>query len=141
MTASKLGYMTVAFGQRRASDRGDIVTVAAGATVEHIDIVLPRGGVIAGRITDENGDPVENTAVGVWQIKFSAGRRRLTACRAPRRGGPTISDATACSVCRPAGISSVPWSVRLLRVSPSRISPATPHLFPRDAESDRSGDR
>lgn len=79
VTASKAGYMTVVFGQRRASDRGDIVTVTAGASVEHIDIVLPRGGVIAGRITDENGDPIENAAVSVWQIRFSAGRRRLSA--------------------------------------------------------------
>jgi hypothetical protein len=79
LRASKFGYITVAFGQRRASDRGDIVAVAAGATVDHIDIVLPRGGAIAGRITDENGDPVENVAVGVWQIKFSAGRPQLTA--------------------------------------------------------------
>ncbi len=76
--ASKSGYLTIAFGQRRASDRGDPITAAAGAVVEHVDLILPRAAIVAGVITDENGEPLENTAVSVWQIRFSAGRRRLT---------------------------------------------------------------
>ena len=76
--ASKSGYLTVAFGQRRASDRGEPIAAVAGAIVEHIDLVLPRAAIVAGVITDENGEPLENTAVSVWQIRFSAGRRRLT---------------------------------------------------------------
>ena len=79
VSASKVGYATAVFGQRRESDRGDPIRVTAGASIEHIDLTLPRGAVIAGVISDENGEPVENTSVGVWQIRFIAGRRRLVA--------------------------------------------------------------
>ncbi len=87
VSASKIGYVTTTFGQRRASDRGDPITVVDGASVEHIDVVLPRAPTIAGVITDENGDPVENSAVSVWQIRFTAGRRRLVGApnASPRR--------------------------------------------------------
>jgi hypothetical protein len=77
ISVSKLGYATAAFGQRRPTDRGDPVTVTAGATVEHVDITLPRAAVVTGVISDENGEPIENSSVSVWQIRFSAGRRRL----------------------------------------------------------------
>jgi hypothetical protein len=38
--------------------------VADGQIVEAGDVVLPRAGVIVGRVVDENGDPVSNMGVG-----------------------------------------------------------------------------
>jgi hypothetical protein len=38
--------------------------VADGQIVEAGDLVLPRAGVIVGRVVDENGDPVSNMQVG-----------------------------------------------------------------------------
>lgn len=40
------------------------LAVADGQIVEAADLRLPRAGVIAGRIVDENGDPVGNIRVG-----------------------------------------------------------------------------
>ena len=57
--ASKTGYATTEFGPRRASYPGTKVRVADGETVERIDFILPRAGAIIGRVSDENGDPVQ----------------------------------------------------------------------------------
>ena len=52
------GYLDVQYGQQRPQDPGRPLEVLDGQTNERIDFSLPRGGVITGRILDENGDPV-----------------------------------------------------------------------------------
>ena len=79
LAASKSGYVTLEFGQARASMRGEVVAVKDGETRERVDFVLPRHAAIAGRIVDENGDPVEGVSVSVQQIRFANGRRQLAA--------------------------------------------------------------
>ena len=77
LLASKTGYLSLEFGQRDSADPGQVITVAAGETRARVDIILPRHGAIAGRITDEGGDPIDGARVHVFQIRFAAGRRRL----------------------------------------------------------------
>jgi protocatechuate 3,4-dioxygenase beta subunit len=55
-----------------------VVKLADGETRERADITLPRWGTIEGRIVDERGDPVQNARVQVMQVRYDAGRRRLT---------------------------------------------------------------
>jgi hypothetical protein len=76
---------TAAFAQRRTIDRGDVITLAAGGVVDHIDVSMPRTGAIVGRIFDESGDPIEGVSVRVEQVRWSAGRTRLSAVRVPSR--------------------------------------------------------
>jgi hypothetical protein len=78
LTASKVGYLTQEYGKRRASGRGEPVTVAAAEVRERVDIVLASAGVVAGRILDEYGEPVEGAIVRLLQTGFSRGRRQLT---------------------------------------------------------------
>ena len=77
ISASKTGFATTEFGQRRASYPGRRVTVRDGEVLEHIDVVLPRAGTIAGRVSDENGDPVMGVTVSLLEMRFVNGRRRL----------------------------------------------------------------
>lgn len=77
MRAGDLDAAPVAFGQRRPSERGAIITVKAGAVVEGIDLTMPRAPVIAGRVVDEYGDPMENAGVRVYRIAPFKGRRSL----------------------------------------------------------------
>jgi protocatechuate 3,4-dioxygenase beta subunit len=80
VSASKAGYVTVQYGQRRPFEQGTQVVVAEGATIEHLDIPLPRGAVIAGRVVDEFGEPVAQMAVQAMRYTYSNdGQRRLTA--------------------------------------------------------------
>ena len=71
------GYLGTVYGQRRASDPGEEITVAAGDTRDRIVMTLSRPGAIAGRLLDENGDPVEGVAVRASQVRWVDGRRRL----------------------------------------------------------------
>jgi protocatechuate 3,4-dioxygenase beta subunit len=79
VTASKGGYVTLQYGQRRAFEPGRQVAVADGHDVSQVDIALPRGSVITGRITDEFGEPIAGANVEVQRYQYGpGGRRRLT---------------------------------------------------------------
>ena len=77
LTAGKPGYFAIEFGQQRAFERGKVLTIRNGATLEKIDVTLPVGGAISGRVVDANGDPVEGIDVRLMQLQFAANRRRL----------------------------------------------------------------
>jgi hypothetical protein len=81
VAATDIRLTTAAFAQRRAMDRGDVITLAAGGVVDDIDVSMPRPGAIVGRIFDESGDPIEGVSVRVEQVRWSAGRTRLNAVR------------------------------------------------------------
>lgn len=77
ISAQKTGYVTLAFGQRRVGERGTLVEVPAGQTVEKVAIALPRGGVITGRVSDEFGEPLAEAMVQVQRYRYMPGGRRL----------------------------------------------------------------
>jgi hypothetical protein len=78
LTASKSGYLTLRYGQLRAFEPGKTLEVADGQVLENLSISLPRGGVIAGRIFDEFGDPLSGAHVGALRYRYADGQRRLT---------------------------------------------------------------
>lgn len=77
VTASKGGYVTGQFGQRRPTDPGTPIDLADGQTAEKVSFILARGSVISGRIVDDGGEPVSGTQVTAMRYAFSAGARRL----------------------------------------------------------------
>jgi protocatechuate 3,4-dioxygenase beta subunit len=79
VTASKGGYVTLQYGQRRAFEPGRQVAIAEGQDLTQVDIALPRGSVITGRITDEFGEPIAGAQVEVRRYQYApSGQRRLT---------------------------------------------------------------
>ncbi|HUQ89574.1 MAG TPA: carboxypeptidase-like regulatory domain-containing protein [Vicinamibacterales bacterium] len=77
MTASKGGFVSLQYGQRRPSESGTPIELADGQTMEKVAIALPRGSVIGGRITDEFGEPVANASVSAWRYAYAGGARRM----------------------------------------------------------------
>jgi Carboxypeptidase regulatory-like domain len=77
ITASKGGYVALAYGQKRPFEPGRPVALADNQTIDKLDISLPRGSVITGRIVDEVGEPVADVAVMAMRQQFFQGRRRL----------------------------------------------------------------
>ena len=78
ITASKAGFVTLQYGQRRPFEPGTPVVVADGQTLEKLDLSLPRGSVITGRITDEFGEPIGQAQVQAMRYQYSPdGQRRL----------------------------------------------------------------
>jgi len=78
VTAWKIGYVTLDYGERRASEGGTAVVLSAAEVRDRIDIALPRTSAIAGRIVDENGEAVETAVIRLLQTRRFRGRRQLT---------------------------------------------------------------
>lgn len=77
MTASKGGFVSLQYGQRRPSESGTPIELADGQTLDKLLIALPRGSVLGGRVTDEFGEPVANATVVAFRYGYAAGARRL----------------------------------------------------------------
>ena len=77
MTASKGGFVSLQYGQRRPTESGTPIELGDGQTMEKIAIALPRGSVLGGRITDEFGEPVANASVSAWRYAYQGGARRM----------------------------------------------------------------
>jgi hypothetical protein len=77
VSASKGGFVSVQYGQRRPSESGMPLEIGEGQTLEKVVIALPRGSVISGRITDEFGEPVANAVVTSLRYGYAGGARRL----------------------------------------------------------------
>jgi hypothetical protein len=75
--ATKGGFVTAQFGQRRPNEPGTPIELADGQTAEKVSFSLMRGGVIAGRILDDGGEPVSGAQVMAMRYGFSAGTRRM----------------------------------------------------------------
>ncbi len=79
VSASKTGFVTVNFGQRRPLRPGTPIELADGQQVERVNFALPRGGVITGHVLDEDGEPLARASVTVWRYQYQGGERRLVA--------------------------------------------------------------
>jgi len=77
LSATKPGYMTLAYGQRRPFESGRPIELGERQTLETVDFAVPRGGVIVARVADENGEPLANIRVLAQRYRFSGGERRL----------------------------------------------------------------
>ena len=91
VTASKAGYMTLRFGQKRAFEAGTPIDLRDGEVMERADFSLPKGAAVTGHILDEFGDPVANARVQVLRYQMQNGQRRLT----PGGGGDQTDDTGA----------------------------------------------
>src|SRR5262249_7052347 len=77
LTATRSGYIRLQYGQRRPGEPGRPITLDEGQQFEKADLALPRTGSIAGRITDELGDPLADVSIFPAQWRYFRGKRRL----------------------------------------------------------------
>jgi hypothetical protein len=85
ISASKGGFVSLQYGQRRPTESGTPIELGDGQTIEKITIGLPRGSVLGGRITDEFGEPVANANVTAWRFAYQGGARRMAPAGANAR--------------------------------------------------------
>jgi hypothetical protein len=69
--------MASTYGQTQPASPGKPLGLGDNQTLDVIDIRLPRGAVITGRVTDEFGDPVPNASVTLARQQFFQGLGRL----------------------------------------------------------------
>jgi protocatechuate 3,4-dioxygenase beta subunit len=77
VSASKPAYVGWSYGQTQMSGPGKPVVLADNQSADNVDIRLPRGGVIAGRVIDDFGEPVPSTNVMALRQQTSQGQRRF----------------------------------------------------------------
>src|SRR5262245_36280451 len=78
ITASKAGFVDAIYGQRRPQQPGTPVEVADNQAIANIDVRLVRGGVITGRVLDEDGEALARALVTVQRYQYVRGERQLT---------------------------------------------------------------
>ena len=88
VSAERAGFIRAEHGQRNALERGVPVEIGSGQEVARMDLALPPGGVLAGRITDELGEPYPGVQITALMWRYSAGKRV-----AGPSGGATTDDA------------------------------------------------
>jgi hypothetical protein len=88
VTIFKGGYYPWYIGQRRPFEIPPPVAIAARQRLE-VDIPLTRGGVIAGRVFDQSGEPLAGLQVKVYRARMSQGYRRLESVGVPDRTDDT----------------------------------------------------
>jgi hypothetical protein len=76
ITASKIGYSSQQYGQRRPFDRPQPMAIAPNARAR-ADFALIRAAAIGGRIYDEYGEPLAAARVDVLRSRMAQNRRYL----------------------------------------------------------------
>jgi protocatechuate 3,4-dioxygenase beta subunit len=77
ITATKSGFVNVGYGQTRPFEAPKSLELREGQSIDRVDITLPRGSAISGRIADEFGEPLADATVTALRSTWSNGRRRL----------------------------------------------------------------
>jgi protocatechuate 3,4-dioxygenase beta subunit len=77
ISASKGSYVGLSYGQQRPQEPPKPLQILDNQTVDRLDLSLPRGGVITGRILDEFGEPLSDVQMSVQQYQSTQGQRRL----------------------------------------------------------------
>jgi uncharacterized protein (DUF2141 family) len=78
LSASKSGYVSVSYGQRRpgAGRPGTPIQLGDGQKLQ-VQLQIPRGGVITGTVLDEHGEAIPGTPVRVMRYVIQSGVRTL----------------------------------------------------------------
>ncbi len=78
LTASRVGFVTYEYGQRKPGDPGATLTLRPGQEMKDLVFRLIPSGVIAGRILDEDGEPLPSVNVSALREVYTEGKRNLS---------------------------------------------------------------
>jgi len=77
ITATKNGFISLSYGQTRPTTPAQTVTLVDKQNADGVDLIVLRGGAIAGRVLDDFGDPVSGVTVMALRQQFQQGQPRL----------------------------------------------------------------
>lgn len=75
------GYVRQEYGQRQPNSPGTILTLVPGQRLRDLVFKLVPAAVIAGRVYDEDGEPVPGARMEALQYRYIENRRQLTPMR------------------------------------------------------------
>src|SRR5579862_4432080 len=79
LKAVHTAFLDMIYGQKQPGSgrAGSVIQLAAGQQLENIKLVMPRGGVISGTVTDETGSPAYGITVRVFKWDSREGDRAV----------------------------------------------------------------
>ncbi len=75
---SRSGYVQMEYGSRGQGGAGTPLTLAARQSLASLEVRMRRYGVLAGRVVDEAGEPVERAQVSAMRYRYINGERQMT---------------------------------------------------------------
>jgi hypothetical protein len=78
VAASRPGYVTTAYGQRRAGDIGRSLVIAKPQVIEGVDVTIQVGGMLTTRVTDDLGEPIAGMSVNLTRVTDFRTERFMT---------------------------------------------------------------
>jgi protocatechuate 3,4-dioxygenase beta subunit len=78
LTVSRVGFVTQTYGQKKTDDPGAALTLHAREEIKDLLFRLVPSAVIAGRILDEDGEPIPSAIVSGLREVYSEGKRSLS---------------------------------------------------------------
>ena len=87
LSAERSGFIVAQYGSRGPGKAGTLLTLEAGQKSRDLAIRLTPNGVIAGRVLDDEGEPVPNANVQVSRLQYIQGRKQMS-----RTNGASTND-------------------------------------------------
>jgi protocatechuate 3,4-dioxygenase beta subunit len=79
LTVSRVGYVTQKYGQRKPTDPGATLTLRPSQELKDLQFRMIPSAVIAGRVLDEDGEPLPDVTVSALRETYDKGKRSLFA--------------------------------------------------------------
>jgi len=77
LSAEKAGFVTTRYGARSNTSPGTQLNLTAGMELKGLAVKMTPQGVIAGKVLDQDGDPVAMTQVQLMRYTYQRGRKQL----------------------------------------------------------------
>jgi protocatechuate 3,4-dioxygenase beta subunit len=77
LSAEKAGFVTTRYGARSTASPGTQLNLTAGMEMKGLAVKMTPQGVVAGKVLDQDGDPVASVQVQVMRYTYQRGRRQL----------------------------------------------------------------
>ncbi len=77
LVGERPGFVRAVYGEDRVGGQARTIEVTTGKTTSSIQLKLLPHSVIAGRVFDQDGDPIQNAQVQVLRYSYPGGKRQL----------------------------------------------------------------
>jgi hypothetical protein len=83
VTAEKTGFVRSRYGSKSDLDPFVQIELGAGALAVDIEVRMPKGAAISGRVVDDLGDPIVNSPISIGFLQIVGRDRRLATVGRP----------------------------------------------------------
>jgi protocatechuate 3,4-dioxygenase beta subunit len=87
VNAEHTGFLEMQYNARRPGGPGTALDLARAQKMTGADFRLTPHGVVSGKVTDEDGDPLEGVQVQIMRLAYNQGRKQLQ-----QNGGASTND-------------------------------------------------